>query len=33
MIDAIISSVLLVICLLLLFANFRDIKNTHNNNG
>lgn len=29
----IVSIALLVICLLLLGAHFRDIKNTHQNNG
>jgi hypothetical protein len=33
MVNMILSSALLVICLLLLVANFRDIKNTHKNNG
>lgn len=33
MINMILSLALLVICLLLLVANFKDIKNTHNNNG
>lgn len=33
MIDAVLSVALLVICLLLLGANFRDIKKTHNHNG
>ena len=27
------SILLLIICVLLLFANFKDIKNTHKNNG
>lgn len=31
--SAILSISLLVICFLLLAANFEDIKNTHNNNG
>jgi len=33
MTSQILSVALLVICLLLLMANFRDIKKTHNNNG
>jgi hypothetical protein len=33
MINAILSIALLVICVLLLLANFRDIKKTHNTNG
>jgi len=31
--NAVLSIALLVICVLLLVANFRDIKNTHNHNG
>jgi hypothetical protein len=33
MMTAIVSGALLLICLLLLFVHFRDIKNTHNTNG
>ncbi len=33
MINMMLSLALLAICLLLLVANFKDIKNTHNNNG
>jgi hypothetical protein len=31
--SAVLSITLLVICILLLAANFKDIKNTHNDNG
>lgn len=31
--DKILSIALLIICLLMLVANFWDVKNTHNNNG
>jgi hypothetical protein len=31
--SAVLSITLLVICVLLLAANFKDIKNTHNHNG
>ena len=33
MTDSALSIALLVICVLLLIANFLDIKNTHNRNG
>ncbi len=33
MTDGALSIALLVICVLLLIANFLDIKNTHNHNG
>lgn len=33
MTDNFLSIALLIICLLMLVVNFRDIKNTHKNNG
>lgn len=32
-VNAVLSVALLIICILLLAANFIDIKNTHHNNG